>query len=234
MRAFVFDHAELLAMTEKALDSLIRMLTPELINKIGNVIYSEDFKKYNDNDNLKDCVQFLYNKLDRYIKPIMFVNTLKEKNFPGLEESYFDIISNYLFMVQDKEFLYNRKLEELKEICNIFSQFINISVFLPNYYKPGSKEDFNIFYSELKENVIPRALSLYVLENLPFNKNIISEIKNNASILYNKNAKIKSSGFSYICSQTEITKIILEGYKWKIYCLENKIDKIQAEYNCYF
>lgn len=222
MRAFIFDHAELLAMTDIALDCLIHMLSPDLIRKLNQVIHSDNFKCYKDNENLYTLVESLNLKLEKYLIPEQFMVELKNTVFPDTTESYFTFLSN-LNIAQDLNFLFNRNIKQLEEILSVLQKFLNISNHLPINYPPGKREDYNMFCKELKDSVIPKSLSLYVLYNIPYNKNILSEIKHNSSVLYSNNSKPISSGYRNILEKCEIIHIIVEGYKWNIYCKKKRI-----------
>ena len=229
MRAFVFDHAELLSMDEHTLDFLIKLLTPELIIKLDKVFSSKEFRMYRKNEMLADSVKNLNKKLGRFIRPVAFAEKLKTKPFPDSDMSYFQAFNSEFNVLFDKISLFGMSMENLEEIEKTLGDFIKIIPLLPTHYKAGRKADYEEFVKSVKERVVPLSLSLHYKTGIPYNKNLIKELKNNKSVLYDKNAVTRSSGYGYIAGKSDILSIIHEGYKWNIYCRKNNISD-EAKY----
>jgi len=223
MRAFVFDHAELLSMDERTLNLLIKLLTPELIVKLDRVISSDEFQSYKDDYTLADSIEFLEEKLERFIRPVAFAQELKNKPFPDSDISYFQAFSSDFNILFDKVTLFAMDIDKLEEIEETLEEFVKMLPLLPTHYKAGRKADFEEFCKCIKETVVPFAVTLNIRKGIPYNKNIMKEIKNNKIVLYDKNALTRPSGYSYAASKSETLKIFLEGCKWNIYCRKNNI-----------
>lgn len=148
---------------------------------------------------------------------------LRTERFPNSELSYFDIINTEFNVLFDKLFLFDMAADKLEEIRDKLAGLIEIINYLPSGYKIGTKEDYEKFYAAVKEEVKPSAIALHRLTGIPYNKNLLQELKDNKSVLYSQNARTQSSGYSRITHKSEAIRIILEGYKWSVYCRQNNI-----------
>lgn len=199
--------------------------------KLDKVLSSKDFRKYQKDEMLADSVKNLRNKLGRFIRPVAFAEKLKEKPFPDSDMSYFQAFNSEFNVLFDKISLFGMSMENLKEIEKTLGDFIKIIPLLPTHYKAGRKGDYEEFFKAVKERVVPLSISLHYKKGIPYNKNLIKELKNNKSVLYDKNAVTRPSGYGYIAGKSDILAIIHEGYRWNIYCRKNNIsDESKYDY----
>lgn len=126
MRAFVFDFAELLSMDNETLDLLIKLLNPELILKLYNIIYSNEFQGYKDNEYFKNSIEVLENKLERFLKPTVFMEEIKVKKFPDYNMSYFEVFTSDFNLIPDILRLFDMEIKKLVEIYGVVNEFLDV------------------------------------------------------------------------------------------------------------
>lgn len=227
LKVFVFEPADILAMSSSDVSQLIKFLNNDLVRQLQTLFDSPDFQAYREIPELEGSYDRIVGTISNYLHPIALAEKLKNFIYPTLgdERTMEEVIKMDFNSSVESLAILNQTDEDFNAIVELLEEIIEVLPYAQRSYLARTKKEWEDFCKMCSQLTI-RSMVISEMFGIPRNPKLLAELSANASFLYSpKGNKQMTTGLGYLLGKEAEIKTMYNGFKWQKYLRDNKLPK---------